>query len=128
MKNFIAKNRIRIENTFTDNNPNMTDSANMNHFKSTLRMGKRQMTIIFSQGYGIQGEPTAASVLDCLASDAAGVENARSFEDWCGDYGYDTDSRKAENIFKACEKQAEKLKNFLGDDLYKACLYDTERL
>lgn len=31
-----------------------------------------------------------------------------SFENWCGDYGYDTDSRKAERVYRAvCEQYAD---------------------
>lgn len=128
MKQFVNKNKIKAEAECADSNPHMADSKNMNHFKVILRHNRRQMTIPFSQGYGISGEPTAADVLNCLASDSASVENARSFEDWASDLGYDPDSRKAEKIFKACETQAEKLKKFLGDDLYQELLWNTEGL
>jgi hypothetical protein len=66
-------------------------------------------------------------VLDCLASDACSTDNASSFEDWCRDIGYDTDSWRAHRTFKIIEAQAAKLKRFLGDDLYEALLYNTER-
>jgi hypothetical protein len=72
--------------------------------------------------------PTLGEVLDCLASDAASVDNARSFEDWASDFGYDTDSRKAKRTYKTCEKQAAKLKALLGDEAYEQLLYHTERL
>jgi hypothetical protein len=71
--------------------------------------------------------PEVADVLDCLASDASGVENSRDFEEWCSEYGYDTDSRKAEKTYRICAAQAEQLKSFLGEDLYKQLLWDTER-
>jgi hypothetical protein len=73
-------------------------------------------------------EPTTEDVLNSLASDAAGIENARSFEAWCNHYGYDTDSRRAEKTFNVCERQAEKLKSFLGEELYKQYLFNTESL
>ena len=128
VKQFVNKNRIKARAEWADSNPHMADSQNMNHFKVTLKAAGRQMTLYFSQGYGISGEPTAADVLNCLASDSASVENARSFEDWASDLGYDPDSRKAKKIFKACEKEAERLKKFLGNDLYKTLLWDTEGL
>jgi len=107
------------------------DVDNMNHYTVTLTRredGKtKRMTVPFFQGYGIEHDPRAEDVLDCLASDAAGVENARSFEDWCSEYGYDTDSRTAERIYKACEKLAEKLKNFMGS-FYDSLLWDVKRL
>ena len=58
---------------------------------------------------------------------AHAIDNARGFEDWCSDFGYDTDSRKSEKTFKVCEHQAKRLRSFLGDSLYKQLLYDTER-
>jgi len=126
---FIAANRIRISSEWTASNPNMDDSARMDHWKVTLRSGKRQMTLTFSKGFGHNGaEPTADEVLDCLASDSASVENARDFEDWAQEFGYDTDSRKAEKTYRQCERQAEKLKRLLGEEAYKALLWDTERL
>lgn len=128
MSAFVRLNKIRMDADWADENPNMADYQNMNHFKCVLKMGRSRMTVYFSQGYGISGEPDAELVLDCLASDSAGVENARSFEDWANEYGYDTDSRKAEKGFKVCERQAEKLKAFLGDDLYQKLLWKTERL
>ena len=128
VKQFCTKHKIKARAEWADSNPHMADSQNMNHFKVTLRHAGRQMTLYFSQGYAISGEPTAADVLNCLASDSSSVENARSFEDWAADLGYDPDSRKAEKIFKICEKQAERLKKFLGEDLYKILLWDVEGL
>ena len=88
-----------------------------------------RLTTYFSMGYGHHGaEPSAFEVLSCLASDAASIENARSFEDWAADLGWDADSRKAEKCFKACEHSAKRLKAFLGDDLYQTALYRTEGL
>ena len=122
-KQFVRKHRVSINNKWSDSNPYMPDSLNMNHWKVTLKHNGRQYTTYYSMGYGLSGEPTAADALDCLASDAAGYENARSFEDWAGDYGYDTDSRKAERIFRIVGKQADKLKTLLGDNLYNTLLW-----
>jgi len=38
----------------------------------------------------------------------------RRSEDWCAEYGYDTDSRKAERTFRAVERQTKALKRMLG--------------
>ena len=128
MKQFVNRNKIKATSEWADANPNMADAQNMNHFKVTLRREGKQMTLYFSQGYGISGEPDAASVLNCLASDSSSVENSREFEEWASDLGYDPDSRKAEKIYNTCIKQAERLKKFLGNDLYKILLWDTEGL
>jgi len=130
MKQFVNKNRIKARAEWADSDPHMADLQNMNHFKVTLRAAGRQMTLYFSQGYGISGEPTAADVLNCLASDSSSIENnlLTGFEGWASDLGYDPDSRKAEKVFKTCEKQAERLKKFLGEELYKNLLWKTEGL
>lgn len=44
--------------------------------------------------------PTAASVLHGLLLDASSAD--ANFLDWCGDFGYDTDSRKALTVYEAC--------------------------
>jgi hypothetical protein len=79
-------------------------------------------------GPALIGTPKLADVLDCLASDAAGFENAQSFEDWAAEYGYDTDSRKAEKVYRTVERQAKQLRRVLGDEGYNALLWDIERL
>jgi len=72
--------------------------------------------------------PKAQDILDSLASDASAYDNARNFEDFCSDFGYDEDSRTAEGIYKACGELAKELKYFLGADLYETLLYKAERL
>ena len=44
--------------------------------------------------------PTAGSVLYSLLLDASGADE--NFHDWCANYGYDTDSRKALATYEAC--------------------------
>jgi hypothetical protein len=51
--------------------------------------------------------PCAANVLHSLLLDASAV--GQSFESWCNDLGYDTDSRKAFDTYTACQKNADKL-------------------
>jgi hypothetical protein len=55
----------------------------------------------FSEYKIIEGEaPTAYDVLACLQKYDVGT-----FEDFCGEFGYDVDSRKAEKIYNAvCEE------------------------
>ena len=71
--------------------------------------------------------PDLASVLDCLASDASSVEYVRDFEDWAGELGYDSDSRKAEEIFNMTERQSKELRYVLGSPAYEE-LMQLERL
>ena len=128
MNDFIKDNGITMSSEWTERNPNMADWNDANHYKCTLKRERKQMTLYYSQGYGIKGEPEAAGVLDCLASDASSIDNAGSFEDWANDHGSDEDSRKAEKTYTVCIRQAASLKKLLGDELYEELLYETERL
>lgn len=67
------------------------------------------------QGSALREAPTAVSVMGCLLSDY--VSDYLSCEDWCGDLGYDPDSRKALKIFKLCQKFSRALDAFLGNDI-----------
>jgi len=62
--------------------------------------------------------PTLPSVLYSLLSESTAY--GQTFEDWCGDLGYDTDSRKAEEIFKACESTGRKLSKIDGNAIERA--------
>ena len=55
--------------------------------------------------------PPAAGVLYSLILDSSAV--GQSFESWASDYGYDTDSRKAEEIYRACQRNTDKLQRIL---------------
>jgi hypothetical protein len=44
------------------------------------------------------------------------VLDSGSFEEWAADYGFDTDSRKAETTYRACLDIALKLRNGIGED------------
>lgn len=52
--------------------------------------------------------PPAAGVLHSLILDSSACD--QSFSDWCSEFGYDTDSRKALATYEACQQNADKLK------------------
>ncbi len=52
-------------------------------------------------------ELTAYDVLACISGDANTPE---TFEDFCDEYGYDEDSRRAFETFRRCNKLARKLR------------------
>jgi hypothetical protein len=47
-------------------------------------------------------EPKATDVLHCIVLDADCL--TEPFEDWCANYGYGSDSRKAESLYLLCVK------------------------
>lgn len=128
---FITREGITIKSTMVDRNPHMESTTRMDHYRCQLRRSfgsiRRSFTVTFSMGLAICHEPTAADVLDCLASDSSSVDQ-HTFEEWCSELGYDTDSRKAERTYHVCQQQAKQLRKFLGEDAYEVLLYHTERL
>jgi len=85
-----------------------------NAYRVTLRYSGRRLTIDWWQGNGIRTEPDAASVISALVSDAhAGAD---TFEDFCSELGYDTDSRKAERVWRSCQRLNRQLRQLLGAD------------
>lgn len=84
-----------------------------------------------NQGVKVFPNPTAEQVLDCLITDASCWESNRTFEDFCAELGYDTDSRKAERVYQACGECYKQLLEWLrplGRDVLHELLYETERL
>lgn len=60
-------------------------------------------------------EPNPADVLYCLIMDSA-VLDFSGFEEWAGDFGFDTDSVRANKIYRACLETALQMRAGLGND------------
>jgi len=128
---FAAKYNITMSVEHADTNPNMMAAddkwmRDAQHYKCVLTYKRRKMTVPFSCGSAIEHGPTVEDVLNCLISDASSTDY--SFEEWCREFGYDTDSRKAEQIYKICQTQSVKLQRLLGASLYAELDTETERL
>lgn len=124
----IANDNVRAESVMTDAPTHAWDEGSpepANWYRVTLTRKRRRMTVPFGMGSALTSEPSAHDVLSALLSDAASIENSRSFEEWADELGFDEDSRKAEKTYNADVTQTEKLKEFLGDD-YQAYLWETE--
>ena len=52
------------------------------------------------------------TILDIIVSDSYTPED---FEDFCQEFGYEEDSRKAYTIFKKCVRQSEKIHKLFSD-------------
>lgn len=82
MREFVSRHGIRASARWADSNPNIEPSEwdrDASHWRVTIRHDGRQLIVPYSQGAAHTGEPSVLDVLDCLASDATGYENARSF-------------------------------------------------
>jgi hypothetical protein len=93
----------------------------------TLHLEGRRMTTPFWQGPAVKDPPDAATVLDCLVSDATTIEDTPTFEDWAVELGFNPDSIRAYRTWQAVGHQTRRLRQFLGEH-YDALLWDTERL
>lgn len=64
----------------------------------------------------VKTEDELLNAFYCFVSDA--VSGNYSFNEFCGEFGYDEDSRKAEKTWKACKKSLEKLNKIYNGDVY----------
>lgn len=81
-------------------------------WRVTLRYQGRRLTVPFYTGPAIEREPSAADVLACICSDALAGE--QDFGEFCREFGYDSDSRRAEQTWRACAALAPKVRRLLG--------------
>lgn len=92
------------------------------HFVWTLTVENRYMTpcsyqFPYRQGTAHTQKPTLVDIMSALLSDASCVLG-RDFEEFCGDLGYDPDSRKAESLYATIVENNTKLcKLFRTTDL-----------
>lgn len=70
---------------------------------------KRKHSFMFGPSEKDRIVPTAYDVLTCLTKNEPGT-----FEDFCSDYGYDTDSRKAEKTYFAVQQEYISLKKIFS--------------
>ncbi len=85
-----------------------------NNWRVTLRYRRRVLTVDFHGGAAVLDDPSPADVISSLCSDACAGE--MSFEDFCGDFGYDTDSIRARDTWEACRAIGPRVRRFLGSD------------
>ena len=141
LDSFLKRHKLEFACKRVDARPDgLMDSDHMTrHFHVRISRETRSFSLYFSQGSAHREDPTLADVLDCLASDASGFENAQfqstspkcvesAFQCWAGEYGYSTDSRKAEKIYRVTKRQSEQLTRVLGESAYRELLWETERL
>lgn len=96
------------------------------HFKTAISWNNRATVDEFNRvksavetgnktGFKRLREPALIDVLYCLVTDSDVLESS-GFEDWADSLGYDTDSRKAEKIYRDCLEIGLKLKAIIGGD------------
>lgn len=125
LTDLIEEHKIRMTATFVSRTVSRdierpyggTYVVYQDNWKCRLSCGRRSLTVDFHLGEGHNGRtPDVTEVLACILMDVNGYDNARDFEEWCAEYGYDTDSRQAERDYQTIGKQYEGVQRLLGDD------------
>jgi hypothetical protein len=63
-----------------------------------------------------KSKPVAPDLYTVFCSLKADDTHGATFDQWCGDLGFDTDSRKAMDMYLACQKSEADSRRFFGED------------
>lgn len=87
----------------------VSDLPGASHWFCTFdRGGKAGFSVEFTQGAGHKSAPDELTVLECVMADLVDESefNESEFDYWCDSLGYESDSRKAESIYRTCIEQS----------------------
>jgi hypothetical protein len=88
------------------------------HYEVSLAIDGESMTFPYSMGRGHPyGAVDATDVVACLALDYLMAGSCRSFENFCDEFGYDEDSRRAECMYRSTKDMAQEFRRVCGDHL-----------
>lgn len=92
------------------------DKESRDIFGVTFRRGSSSFSLRFGQS--INNSDHAGSTAPTSYDVLAGIikNDPGTFEDFCGDFGYDTDSRTAERTYKAVVKEWQKVNRFFTSE------------
>lgn len=111
LKDLVAADNVLIQAVYGA--ARKKDPKMPQNWRVTLTRKGRQLSVDYFGGGAVK-DISAADVLYSLCLDARCGEY--SFDEFCNELGYDSDSRAAEKVWKACKATAPKLHQFLGDD------------
>lgn len=94
----------------------LRDRGRVYGYTATLHLKGRTLSAKITQGN--DRPPSAADVLSCLLTDISCGD--QSFEDYCSEFGVDSDSRKEHATWLACRRMVPRVKRFLQDLLEEA--------
>ena len=118
-------NEFKITATYTGSKISPWNENNSNHHKVTVYDADTKLHTSFDFWASIVHPvlDTDYDVLNafyCFLSDA--ISGTLSFEDFCSEFGYDTDSKSGERTWKACKRITDKFFRVSGYSL--DMLYD----
>jgi hypothetical protein len=94
---------------------------NWNHHKVTVTNKDNGLKTSFDfwasiANPNLETEYDILNAFYCFIGDA--ISGDMTFSEFCGEFGYDEDSRSAERTWKACKRAADKLKRIYDGDIY----------
>jgi len=94
---------------------------NWNHHKITIKNieSGKQTSFDFWASIAnpeVRSREDLIGAFECFVGDA--VAGMNDFNDFCSEFGYDEDSRRAEKIYKACQKATAKLQRIYNGDIH----------
>lgn len=103
--------------------PNSNNEMLHNHFRIKAINGNSKISFDYydshhnyCKGHTELSENDIIQAFDCFINDSLSAD--MDFQYFCGEFGYDTDIRKAYKIYKACCKSLEKANKIIKGDLY----------
>lgn len=115
-ENFLRKTGTKMTVKFVRYGPYFPgEKESRDIFRVTFTRNGEKMSVLFGQSIndstgGGDKPPTAYNILACITKNAP-----RTFKEFCCEYGYDEDSRKAMSVFKAVEREWKKVNRLFGD-------------
>jgi len=111
-ESFLAKHGLKFRATFKAYDKFFPDDKTGRNIYTCTISGKGRGRVSFKFGQSLQDTetdtpPVAYDLLACLTKYEVGT-----FENFCSEYGYDTDSRQAEKTYHSVVREWRKVSNF----------------
>lgn len=109
------KNNTEYFDYFTGIGHRKVSKANLNWINSAKASGRYNPRMYAEEiaKYAEPVKPELCGVIHSLIMDSSAMYE--SFDNWCDNFGYDSDSLKAFNIYQACCENAKKLRKVMDN-------------
>jgi len=111
---FLKKHGIKFHASYITHDSMDWDDKNTTRdiWRLSLTRGRKRYSTRFGQSIAECGkEPRAYSLLTCITKNDPGT-----LSDFCSEFGYDTDSRRAEKTYKAVLKDWKRVEAFFSPE------------
>lgn len=119
-ENILSKIRLKVQKAFkTQEDFSDEWRKTTNKWQVKLIYFDKEYVTNYFMGYGLVdswGRPKKPQIKDVLYSMIVDDVNDIDFYDFCNEFGYDNDSTKALEIYKACQKQTQAYYNMFDNE------------